>query len=76
MDQTFRDLDDETLYPVAITSFLALPGKSPIYELKKEHQVGQIDYDVLVKYLKESSPITTKLEGRIAVHYFVGYQYK
>ena len=76
MDQTFRDLDDETLYPVAITSFLALPGKSPIYELKKEHQVGQVDYDVLVKYLKESSPITTKLEGRIAVHYFVGYQYK
>jgi len=74
-DGSFSDLDEDDLYPVAIVSFQVLPGKSPVYDLMKEHQVGSTDYDVLVKYLKENSPITTRIEGRIRVHYFVGFQH-
>ena len=75
-DGSLKSLQDDTLYPIAVTSFLVLPGKSPIYDLMKEHQVGPTDYDMLVKYLEMNSPITTRLEGRIAVHYFMGYQHR
>ena len=54
---------------VAITSFLTLPGKSPIGELILAQVRGPTDYEVLVNYIKLHSPLQQTIEGRIKIEY-------
>ena len=58
------------IYNIAITSFLTLPGKSPLADLMISREVGITDYEALVNYLKNNSPIQTAIENRINVKYF------
>jgi len=51
-------------YPVAVTSFLLLPGKSPMYDLATEHKIGKTDYEVMVDYLEQHSPI-----NQVSIHF-------
>ena len=66
-DGTYSGLLEDQHYWVAITSFLTLPGKSPVGDLMVESVEGDTDYDVLVRYIKANSQV---VEGRINVKYF------
>merc|ERR1719220_264737 len=70
-DGLLSPLSEVGEYPVAVTSFLLLPGKSPMYDLATDHKIGRTDYEVMVEYLEQHSPINQKREGRISVHYFL-----
>ena len=68
-DGSFSDLVEEELYSVAITSFLTLPGKSPIGAEIQDQVRGPTDYEVLVRYIEHHSPLHQTLEGRINIEY-------
>ena len=62
-------IDENRTYKVAITSFLTLPGKSPVADLMKDKKVGVTDYDAIVEYLNFVSPIEIQPQGRIQIAY-------
>ena len=62
-------IDENRTYRVAITSFLTLPGKSPVADLMKNKMAGVTDYDALVEYLDMVSPIMMQTQGRIQIEY-------
>ena len=68
-DGSYSALLEEELYSVAITSFLTLPGKSPIGALIQDQLRGPTDYDVLVKYIQHHSPLYQTIQGRIHIEY-------
>lgn len=65
----YNPIDENKTYKVAITSFLTLPGKSPVADLMQDKRVGVTDYDALVEYLNDVSPIKMKQQGRIRIEY-------
>ena len=68
-DGSFSAVEEEEIYSVAITSFLTLPGKSPIGELIQDQVRGPTDYEVLVRYIQLHSPLYQTIEGRINIEY-------
>ena len=62
-------IDENKTYKVAITSFLTLPGKSPVADLMENKMAGVTDYDALVEYLDMVSPIMMQPQGRIQIEY-------
>ena len=65
----YKRIERNKTYKVALTSFLTLPGKSPVADLMQERRVGVTDYDALVEYLYDVSPIKMKQQGRIKIEY-------
>lgn len=68
-DGDYVALQEEEIYSVAITSFLTLPGKSPIGPLIQDQVRGPSDYEALVKYIQLHSPLHQTIEGRINIKY-------
>ena len=62
-------IDADKTYKVAITSFLTLPGKSPVADLMENKMAGVTDYDALVEYLDMVSPVMMQKQGRIQIEY-------
>ena len=62
-------ISTNSTYNVAITSFLTLPGKSPVADMMKNRKVGITDYDAFVNYLHVKSPIFMKSQKRIWIKY-------
>lgn len=63
-----QDLETGRTYKVAVNGYLAsgLGGYYTIKDAKNRYDTGLMDFDVLVEYIKEHSPITAPpLEGRI-----------
>ena len=65
----YKRIERNKTYKVALTSFLTLPGKSPVADLMQERRVGVTDYNALVEYLYDVSPIKMKQQGRIKIEY-------
>jgi len=65
------ELEPETLYPVALPSFLAKGGSRtlnfPAWIESREE--GENDFQALVDFVEAHSPITTEQEGRITIRY-------
>ena len=68
-DGSYSALLEEELYSVAITSFLTLPGKSPIGAQIQDQARGPTDYEVLVNYIQQHSPLYQTIQGRINIEY-------
>ena len=68
-DGSYSALLEEELYSVAITSFLTLPGKSPIGAQIQDQVRGPTDYEVLVNYIQQHSPLYQTIQGRINIEY-------
>ena len=65
----FRDMEDDEVYAVAVTSFLTLPGKSGFGEYMLDKEQGPSDYDAFYSYTMKNSPLTQRVEGRITINY-------
>lgn len=65
----YEDLDLEKYYKIVINSFLAGGGEGHLILENNviNRKVGEIDIDVLEKYIKKHSPVVQELQGRIRV---------
>ena len=65
------ELDPETLYPVALPSFLANGGSRTLNfpAWIESREVGENDFQALVDFVVEHSPIANEQEGRITIRY-------
>ena len=64
-----QPIDPERTYRIATLDYLA-EGNDKLYSLKKAIRVDASDLftrDCMMKYVREHSPITSKMEGRITV---------
>lgn len=64
-----QPIDPERTYRIATLDYLA-EGNDKLYSLKKAIRVDTSDLftrDCMMKYVREHSPITSKMEGRITV---------
>lgn len=65
----YRPLDETQIYKIIMPSFIANGGDgyAIIREKKiRHHIIGDLDSEVLIEYIKQYSPITQGLEGRIS----------
>jgi len=65
------ELEAETLYPVALPSFLAKGGSRTLNfpAWIESREGGEKDFQALVDFVVAHSPITTEQEGRITIRY-------
>lgn len=65
----YEDLDLEKMYRIIMPSFLGHGGDGFVMlsDNVKNLQIGPVDSDVYIKYLKKMSPIEQLTEGRINV---------
>jgi len=72
-DEDWCDLNDETVYKVALPSFLADNYDRKNFNIrryKKKHDVGTMsDYDCLKNHVMKLGTISTQIEGRIVVKF-------
>ncbi|KAG7209791.1 hypothetical protein KM043_011409 [Ampulex compressa] len=63
----FEDVVDEKWYRIAVVSFLVTGGDGyTIFKThSRNHEIGTLDIDHLVKYMKKMSPITAGIDGRV-----------
>ncbi|XP_051165507.1 apyrase-like isoform X2 [Leptopilina boulardi] len=63
----YKNLDSEKWYKVAITDFLLNGGDNhtDIQNGYRNHQIGPLDIDTIVKFVKKRSPITYGNEERV-----------
>ena len=64
-----QPIDPERTYRIATLDYLT-EGNDKLYSLKKAIRVDVSDLftrDCMMKYVREHSPITSKMEGRITV---------
>jgi len=64
--ETFEELEYETVYNVAVTNYIAAGGDG--YEMLKRrdnHIIGSLDTEVLERVIRDTSPISSEIEGRI-----------
>ena len=66
----WRDLDDDEIYEVAMSSFMVKGGDGyqMIPDNLREHRnTGFLDNDLFVAYLKKNDPVTLPSAGRIKI---------
>ena len=68
-DQTYEDLQEDTIYSVACPSFLSNggDGHTILASQKTNYRNGELDTDVFQKYLKTRSPVNQTIENRIKI---------
>ena len=64
-----RDLEDEEVYSVVMTDYLAGGGDGfDVIKEKKDRQLqGPLDTDIFKEYMKVMQPIQTRVDGRIKI---------
>ncbi|XP_038059821.1 5'-nucleotidase-like [Patiria miniata] len=66
---SYEPLDKETIYKVAMNSYMAGGGYGfSVNENKLSHVKGDLDVDVTSDYLRTYSPIRTGVEGRVTIY--------
>lgn len=65
----YEDLDLNRYYKIILASFLVTGGDgfTMLSDNLQNHQVGPVDRDIFVNYIKEKSPIEQIIDGRITV---------
>lgn len=65
----FVKFDDEVYYRVAVNSFLADggDGHAALGNNLRNRITGEVDVDVLLRYIKEYTPLSVKKDGRIKI---------
>lgn len=65
----YKDLDDDVNYRVAVNSFLADGGDGidAVSAHAQNRVQGEVDVDVLAKYVRKFSPLSLRKDGRLKV---------
>lgn len=65
----FVEFDDEVYYRVAVNSFLADNGDGHVaFGNNLRNRIpGEVDVDVLLRYIKKYTPLSVKQDGRLRV---------
>lgn len=69
-DGSFRPLDDEETYTVLVNAWLAGGGDGYwiFSAAEKQSDTGVYDIDPVLEYIRENSPLSPVVEGRIRIH--------
>ncbi|XP_077514086.1 snake venom 5'-nucleotidase-like isoform X2 [Amblyomma americanum] len=63
----YEDVKDDAVYNIATTDFLAKGGDG-FDACSNVSEGGPVEYELLVDYVKQMSPIKTGIEGRVILH--------
>jgi len=68
-ESTWEDLDDEKSYPMVVPMYISNrgDGHTCLSDNKEKYEIGEMDTDIVRRYIEAHNPVNPQIEGRIEI---------